>query len=158
MVWRGVVVRTLEWRARWFSDPAERLHFLRRNVGERAVRPVIRWRGDAHPFRRALVMVITFLAALANTDSVPTLPLGKPTPVRAAASVWLVQTTPQFDLYSNGLRIEEQYATFTEHRRYLAFARAHADAIASGAEWRSVPAGIVYHTTESHWTSFEESK
>jgi N-acetylmuramoyl-L-alanine amidase-like protein len=102
-------------------------------------------------------MVITLLAALAFTDTTATLPPGKLTPVRAA-SVWLVQTTPQFDLYSNGLRIEEQYITFTEPRRYLAFARAHTDPIASAGEWRSVPAGIVYHTTESHWTPFEESQ
>ena len=42
-------------------------------------------------------MVITFLAALAYTDTTPMLPPGKQTPVRTAA-VWLVQTTPQFDL------------------------------------------------------------
>ncbi|HTC87243.1 MAG TPA: N-acetylmuramoyl-L-alanine amidase [Bryobacteraceae bacterium] len=102
-------------------------------------------------------MVITFLAALASTDTAAMLPPGKQTPVRTG-SVWLVQTTPQFDLYSNGLRIEEQYATFTEPRRYLAFARAHADPFASAGGWRSAPAGIVHHTTESHWTTFEESQ
>jgi hypothetical protein len=78
-----------------------------------------------------------------------------------AGKVWLVQTTPQFDLYSNGLRIEDQYATSTAARRYVAFAMDRAgtigSSITSGAEWRSEPAGIVYHTTESHLAPFEEN-
>ena len=157
MVWRGVLVRALEWRARWFADPADRLHFLRRNVAERSVRLAKSRRRETRTFRRASIMVITLLAALADTDTTAMLPPGKQTPVRAA-SVWLVQTTPQFDLYSNGLRIEEQYATFTEPRRYLAFARTRAGPIAS--------AGRMAHRTGRHRLShhreplapFEESQ
>jgi hypothetical protein len=72
--------------------------------------------------------------------------------------VWLVQSTPQFDLYSNGLRVEGQYATSTEARRYLAFGRNHANPFDAEGEWRSEPAGIVYHTTESHMAPFEEDQ
>ncbi len=68
--------------------------------------------------------------------------------------VWLVQTNPQFDLYSNGLRVENQYATSGQPRRYLALART-----ATGtSEWRTEPAGIVFHTTESHMAPFEEDQ
>ena len=80
----------------------------------------------------------------------------------------MVQTTPQFDLYSNGLRVEEQYATSTAPRRYVAFVRngpisrvpSRASPVASAVEgeWRSAPAGIVYHTTESHWAPFEKEQ
>jgi hypothetical protein len=72
--------------------------------------------------------------------------------------VWLVQTTPQFDLYSNGLRVEERYATSTAPRGYLAFARDGAFAIHLSGEWRTEPAGIVYHTSESHLAPFEEDQ
>jgi hypothetical protein len=72
--------------------------------------------------------------------------------------VWQVQTTPQFVLYSNGLRIEEQYAVSTAPRRYVAFANEPAGPIASTGEWRSEPVGIVYHTSESHLAPFEEDQ
>ena len=75
-----------------------------------------------------------------------------------AGPVWLVQTTPQFDLYSNGLRIEEQYAKSTAPRRYIAFARDRSGEIDAAAEWRTEPAGIVYHTTESHLAPFAENQ
>jgi len=153
MVWR----RSLGWRAGWFSDPAGRLKFLRRSLRESPDLKAGSRREWVRPLRRISVVVITLLAALTHTDTTAMLPPGKPVS-KPAGQVWLVQTTPQFDLYSNGLRIEEQYATFTEPRRYMAFARAQSDPIASGGEWRSVPAGIVYHTTESHWAPFEENQ
>ncbi|HTW67202.1 MAG TPA: peptidoglycan recognition family protein [Bryobacteraceae bacterium] len=73
-----------------------------------------------------------------------------------AGPVWLVKNTPQFDLYSNGLRIENQYATATEPRHYLAFARTGSRLDA--AQWRREPEGIVFHTTESHIAPFEEDQ
>jgi hypothetical protein len=80
-------------------------------------------------------------------------------PVRQTeGKIWLVQNTAQFELYSNGLRIEERYATSTAPRRYLAFARGVMEAVTSRAEWRTEPAGIVYHTTESHLAPFEEEQ
>jgi hypothetical protein len=103
---------------------------------------------DASTTRTLLRQGLRTPAAALLTTDVPE-PAGK---------VWLVQTTPQFDLYSNGLRIEEQYSTSTTPRRYLAFAADHAGALLSTAEWRSEPAGIVYHTTESHLARFEESE
>jgi hypothetical protein len=86
--------------------------------------------------------------------------VAQPAPLASAAqsagAVWLVKKTAQFDLYSNGLRIENQYTAGTEARRYLAFARAGAQA--GAAVWRSDPAGIVFHTTESHIAPFEEDQ
>lgn len=162
-------MRALEWRARRFSDPADRLQYLRRKLG---VRPVASGRG-MRAVRQVLVVIIALGAMLpavawfwtssrhvalaaANTtaaESLPARPVGGP-----AGPVWLVQTTPQFDLYSNGLRIEEQYATSTAARRYIAFARDRSGEIDSAAEWRTEPAGIVYHTTESHLAPFEENQ
>ncbi len=70
--------------------------------------------------------------------------------------VWLVEAKPEFDLYSNGLRVENQFATATEPRKYLAFLR-----VPQGpgpAIPRSDPAGIVFHTTESHMAPFEQGQ
>jgi len=75
-----------------------------------------------------------------------------------AGPVWLVQTTSQFDLYSNGLRIEQQYGTSTAPRQYIAFASDSSHTIDWAGEWRTEPAGIVYHTTESHLAPFEEDQ
>jgi hypothetical protein len=112
-------------------------------------------------------------AAKDKTAGPVVLPGGTRKAVRqASGKIWLVQNTAQFELYSNGLRIEEQYATSTAPRRYLAFARwpakgalnkragpagaSFASSLAVGAQWRTQPAGIVYHTTESHLAPFEE--
>jgi hypothetical protein len=65
-----------------------------------------------------------------------------------------VEATQGFDLYSNGLRVENQFATASGPRKYLAFARNPEGPEAP--QWRSVPAGIVFHTTESHMAPFEE--
>ncbi|MGB6942893.1 MAG: peptidoglycan recognition family protein [Bryobacteraceae bacterium] len=161
-------MRALEWRARRFSDPADRLQFLRRKL---AVRPVSSVPGT-RAVRRTFVTIIALGAVLLpaawfwNSSRHVTLAAPNTTaqslparPVRGPAGpVWLVQTTPQFDLYSNGLRIEEQYATSTAPRRYIAFARDRSGPIDAAAEWRTEPAGIVYHTTESHLAPFEENQ
>src|ERR1700749_4809207 len=39
MILRSVLVRALEWRGRWFSDPVDRLQYLRRNAGARVETP-----------------------------------------------------------------------------------------------------------------------
>ena len=176
---RGALVRAIEWRARRFEDPAHRLQFLRRRVGEatrrrerrRGVRTCLRY------LRLACVIVVTLGAVLqsaawfrsssrhvthANGAARPSAFFPMPARPETPAQVWLVQTTPQFDLYSNGLRIEERYATSTAARRYVAFAADRAGPIAApigtGAESRTEPAGIVYHTTESHLAPFEEKQ
>lgn len=107
---------------------------------------------------------ITVADAKTQTSLLPRMPpvlqterLQKPTGSESIGKVWLVQSTPQFDLYSNGLRIENQYATSTAPRRYLALANDAGPAV-SGLEWRTEPAGIVYHTTESHLAPFEEDQ
>lgn len=149
----------MEWRARRFSDPADRLQFLRRNLTGKKTEDPERFQefelGARECVRygiRILAIVSTVLVAVVSPEATTLLP---PAP-KTDHHVWLVQATPQFDLYSNGLRIEEQYATSTAARRYIVFAMDRAGPAAPGAEWRSQPAGIVYHTTESHLAPFEE--
>jgi hypothetical protein len=159
---RSALVRTLEWRAGRFSDPAKRLRFLRRKVAQAGCpRKCLRYR-YARYLRSLSAIAITFLVMLTNTHTTAVLPqiaLREPAArAHIKSHIWLVQTTPQFDLYSNGLRIEERYTTSTARRRYIAFRSSYSSSIVEAAEWRSDPAGIVYHTTESHLAPFEEDQ
>ena len=188
MILGDVLVRALEWRARRFDDPVDRLQFLRRNVSgftKSTFRAGVRrhWFVIGVTFAILILSVwywtlSRYVAAASDKGAAAASPAGRTrNPVRqAAGKIWLVQNTGQFELYSNGLRIEEQYATSTGPRQYLAFARrdvmddvnsragpasvasSYASSFASGAQWRTEPAGIVYHTTESHLAPFEEEQ
>ena len=71
----------------------------------------------------------------------------------AVPNVWLVDQTREFETYSNGLRIDNRYVRHNDKRVfYPVYQRGAIDA--SQPEWRSEPAGIVYHTTESDQARF----
>jgi len=158
MAVRTIVVRVMEWRASRLSDPAERLRFLQRAKSRRG-------RGSG---RIALVALALGLAAGSIALVRPVWrrpPPAQPrfetrrSPSKPAAvpgRVWLVEANERFDLYSNGLQVENRYATFTQGRAYLAFSREGIDT--RPARLRTDPAGIVYHTTESHIAPFEEGQ
>jgi len=67
-----------------------------------------------------------------------------------------VEGSPRSDLYSNGLRVENEFLAATAPRKYLAFARSRPRGL--NGEWQTRPAGIVFHTTESHIAPFEEDQ
>jgi hypothetical protein len=70
----------------------------------------------------------------------PALPRAAPT-----AGVWLVESGPGWEQYSNGLRIDTRLAVEHEPRQYRVFVRS------SGrlSQPRQDPAGILFHTSES---------
>jgi len=116
MFWR----RSLEWRAGWFTDPVNRLKFLRRSLNDSPDLEASRRREWVRPWRRASVVVITLLAALADTGATALQPGG------------------------NGLRFEEQYAAFTQPRRHRAFVRAQS------RSWRRAGEGLLEYVRRSH--------
>jgi hypothetical protein len=73
-----------------------------------------------------------------------------------APDVWPVDKNSLFEVYSNGLRIENQYAVSHRPRAYVAYRYDNPDG--TTGEQRSLPAGIVYHTTESLQAPFESSQ
>jgi hypothetical protein len=77
-------------------------------------------------------------------------------PERAAGAptVWLAERASEFDLYSNGLRIENEFAVSGEPRSTYPVYRHDTD---EPAEWRAQPAGVVFHSTESDRVPFAES-
>jgi hypothetical protein len=71
----------------------------------------------------------------------------------AAPDVWLVDKTHDFETYSNGLRIDDRFVAPNQRRIfYPVYQRRAIDP--EEPEWRSEPAGIVYHTTESDQARF----
>jgi len=127
-------------------------------------------RARASPSRatgRPLLLVITLGLALASASFVqfatpPSQPRSNPAPhlaqklEAAPGRVWLVETNERFELYSNGLQVQDQFATSTQPRSYFAFSREGTDGRAS--KLRFDPVGIVFHTTESHMAPFEEDQ
>jgi hypothetical protein len=81
-------------------------------------------------------------------ESLPKLPEGL-----APARIWLVEKGENWELYSNGLRIDTTHAVAGDPRHYRVFDRN------SGAqgEPRTKVAGIVFHTSESDIWPLEES-
>ncbi len=169
-------MRLVEWRARSFTDPAERLQFLQRRLGHF---PASRsaWRsltrmpilttlglalagiGLVPVCRRALGLALPFVLASAPATpkvQIAPLPIARSAAATSLPHLWQVEANHQFDLYSNGLRIENRFQTSTEARSYLAFPRTQIEARVG--QWATQPAGIVFHTTESHLAPFEEGQ
>lgn len=88
----------------------------------------------------------------------PTAPVAEPLPAATAglapARVWQVESGPGFELYSNGLRLELEYATEHQPRRYRVFSWA---AQSPAAEELDRPAGVMFHTSESDVWPMDEA-
>lgn len=161
----------IEWRAETIRDPLERLRFLRNTVDAQAIEPPVARAHPMRPSRRGMIRAAMAVAALLTilvfmaspTVSTSTgdyrrqflMPPPAPQPPgEEAQNVWQVEIKPDYETYSNGLRIEKAYETSGNLRvPYPVYPRR--DPQLASAEMRSGPAGIVYHTTESHMAPFE---
>lgn len=149
------------WRARRVSDPVGRLRVLRRSLeagGDPAGHRLGARRGlRISLFGAILLMLLAPLGAVrdkaAQRAPEPSLDLApRSMPAAAPADVWMVEQQPGHELYSNGLRIERQFETANEPRRYEVYARGQEER--GAVEARSAPAGIVFHSTESATAEF----
>jgi N-acetylmuramoyl-L-alanine amidase-like protein len=87
-------------------------------------------------------------AALSMAESIPALPVGV-----SPRHIWLVEKNEEWELYSNGLRVDTTHATSGDPRRYRIF-----DAKTGMQEAvHDKPVGIVFHTSESDIWPLEES-
>ena len=161
----------VDWTARQIHDPVWRLRYLQ-SVAPPPARRHRAFRGKVRKTIGLLtVVVVTCViaplsmrrlgAANAGSHAEPALPSLppvyrlEPTPV-PSADVWSVEKASDFEVYSNGLRIENQYAVSHRPRAYLAFTRDNPEA--TRGERRTEPAGIVYHTTESLQAPFDSTQ
>ena len=161
-------------RATVIADDVKRLRFVRQSLAahEAASRrrtSFLRRSIAAHrAFRRRVGLVLralvaaALLAVMLQSDAPRTVRRGPHPPIlrprlaalsSAAPKVWLVEHKPAMDIYSNGLRIENEFLVNTLPRAYPVFDRQSRHA--SGAATQ--PAGIVFHTTESRVAPFDPS-
>ena len=148
-------------RAGRIGDPVRRLKFLRRAMARGRTSAPGRtsfWSGSsARGIRRTLPGVVLFFAlvrSVSDAGSPPGPPqTSLPSPAQESPKVWLVEQTAGLELYSNGLRIENEFRTSSRPRLYRAFARAGGGDLRG--RWRADPAGIVFHTSESELAAFE---
>lgn len=137
--------RRRDWRARQIDDPVARLRYLRHTaVGEP---PRAR-----HLCGLAAISLCLLIPARASRQA-QSLPPGPAVAVQAFAplvrpTVWLVQTTNTEELYSNGLRISTEFTVSYHPRSYLLYR-------AESSDRSQKPAGILFHSTESHVAPFE---
>ena len=173
---RNLVGSFVERRAGQIQDPIARLRYLQSNLGSIKGRPVL------HPAKSwgvkrfgmlgaALLLGFSLIPRYQASSSVKAPVVPQPiahaavtAPAEAAlpdtiANVWLVDQTRDFETYSNGLRIDDRYIKPNEKRiSYAVYQRGAIEAgqsdFARQPEFRSEPAGIVYHTTESDQARF----
>jgi hypothetical protein len=144
----------------------KRLRFRRLAAGGTASRvhraAWVRAFGNRSGYRWITCAFIAFLAFSHPSDSafptatalVPALPK-KITARPALSGVWLVEQTKEYEVFSNGLRIEDTFAVAGEPRLYQLIRR---DGSPAPGPERSAPAGVVFHTTESDLAPFEQSE
>jgi hypothetical protein len=139
----------IERGAQRFDDPIERLRYLRQATASAEHSWRTRW---------ITCSVLALSVLTLRSDAIARKSFTFRTPPAVAIridsgspSVWPVEQTNEYDLYSNGLRIENRLAVSNEARSYRLVAR---DTGAVGP-LRSQPAGIVFHTSESDQAPFE---
>ena len=162
---RNLAGKLVESRAGQIQDPVQRLRYLQSNMGSVTGRPVL----HASPSSRVRKLAVAVLGLLLGCLLIPKykasstvkapiaappiahLPVAQPPDV--IPNVWLVDQTHDFETYSNGLRVDDRYSKPNQKRIfYPVYQRGAIDT--GQPEWRSEPAGIVYHTTESDQARF----
>jgi len=131
----GNVTRTMiEWRARRIADPVERLRFLRLACAFYQERR--RWYRRGAAFVTAgMVWLLAPVSTITKATSLwmqPPPPVSEETVVKPAdlaamepTRIWLVEKKDDFEVYSNGLRIETRGWQTHSPRRYQSLDRTH---------------------------------
>jgi hypothetical protein len=148
----------IEWRARRVGDPIQKLSYLRRAA---------RWKDPGClPLRGSYGKTALLLLAVAcsrvqiATDASPKPPQTSsvqktaepPATLTIPNEIWLVDKGSDYEAYSNGLRLETRFLTPNVRRAYVVFPDGASPA--NHSQWRSEPAGIVFHTSESPQAPF----
>ena len=150
--------KVVEWKAAGIDDPVARLRFLRQELGSDPRSPQAGIVGRRITWQM-MVFWLVLACMLLPGSRIPNWRDRMLFPAPAAGidvftDVWLVDKTPDFETYSNGLRIDTRHVASNQPRlSYPVFQRTAIDS--SAPQWRTRPAGIVFHTTESDQARFE---
>jgi hypothetical protein len=141
-----------ELRAKTIHDPIERLRYLRNAAAPAGDGLAVRGKWIASLVLAGMVIPLASDAVVRTSRTLAPPRATASQPVSQIPSVWPIEHTKDYDLYSNGLRIENEFAVANEPRSYrLINAR---QPLPLGPQ-RDQPAGIVFHTTESDQAPFE---
>ncbi|MBM3813455.1 MAG: N-acetylmuramoyl-L-alanine amidase [Acidimicrobiia bacterium] len=145
----------IQWLAGRHTDPVKRLRYLRKATAIKS-RPK-RWKTAALTMFLVLLIAPVYHATDSRRQTQPLMGREVPPPQfhqppDQVAEVWLVERKAAYEVYSNGLRIETGNSIPHDKRSYASVSRSSGRLRTDGVQ----PAGIVYHTTESHITTFEE--
>lgn len=151
----------VETRAYYTRDRIERLRFLRGAMGLPRSRRGTRGRLAG----LVVLLALAFASPSGMSDARSSRPReaagrklepvaeARPSGSGGNAEVWLVEGGADFDLYSNGLRIENRFAIGGQPRSYQVWPRTPGQT--DRKRRRSEPAGIVFHSSEGDVASFE---
>ncbi len=162
------LIRQVQQRSADIADDVARLRFVRNSVArhEAATRRHERFLQRSRETRRlrirlavripltAIFLAFSLTPNVSHTEQHHVAPVRFHPSESPAPKVWLVERKAGLEIYSNGLRIDDEFLTSTRTRSYHAFDRQTWRA--AGGEAR--PAGIVFHTTESRMAPFEPSQ
>jgi N-acetylmuramoyl-L-alanine amidase len=162
----------LNWQARQIKDPVARLYFLRRTSRIGGMRPgnARRIAGYLAAVAACALLIIPIASTTKQLKASAPRDLhgetrrtnGKAERTAGRTDIWLVDQTSDYEIYSNGLRIEVKGAVTNQPRRYMPLERARPETWSlpppPEAALRTAPAGIVYHTTESELAPFRASQ
>jgi hypothetical protein len=158
-------VFSIEWKARQYNDPIKKLAYLQRAAGRGASRAGRRML--LHWNMKAVLVVPVFLLLGARVQTDTEVNAGLPNEKQAIKTsgagivpihstdpgplepAWLVEHGRDYDVYSNGLRIENEFVKPNEPRAYVIFQNG------KPSQRRTNPAGIIFHTTESAQAPFK---
>lgn len=148
------LAKIVEWRAGRIVDPVRRLGYLRESAAYWSRNPVRKKLADARVYRvSAFVAAALLLPMPMITDgAAPRRSIEHSRAADVIANIWTVESLPDHELYSNGLRIEKRYTAAP--REAMPFQRWRLDN--NARETNPAPFGIVYHTTESDAGAYEE--
>ena len=166
---RNLVGFFVEQRAGQIQDPVARLRFLQGSMGLATGRPALHATKSSHAKRFAMLglallfgslLIPKFKASSGSKGPLPPHTIAQFTAQSQGVTmpdvvpnVWLVDQAHEFETFSNGLRIDDRYVKPNDKRVfYPVYQRGSIDA--AQPVWRSEPAGIVYHTTESDQARF----
>ena len=147
----------VDWVAGRIQDPVTRLRFLQTVAPPPELVP----RPEPRVVQLALTALLPLVLAGLSVFQAGGSPHPAPKLVRriaftppqsnqAVSKVWLVEKTSSSEIYSNGLRIDNQFHVPNHPRAYLVFP------LKGGAGvLRTQPAGIVFHATQSPQVPFE---
>jgi len=144
-----------ELRARQISDPVERLRYLRQSSPAlESVYSLELTLTGARRYMTACGLLFFLLTPSPIPSSTRDVTAHERRLVGATSEsypkVWAVEQTPEYESYSNGLRIETSLRVSNRARKpfpiYIT---------GQPASFASAPAGIVFHTTETHLAPFE---